>query len=249
MQRLIKITIVVGTLSLLAVPFGTSYAVNGNSANGQSCSRFDNILNKISSDADTRAGNLEKKRQTGSTNITKDRAEADNKIKTSRQGWDTKWKGMFAKLEAKATTDEQKTAVQTFETAIKDAVTTRRAAFDANRVTFRTGVDTAIANHKSAVSGAVTTLKSEYAAAVAKAQANCASGTAYKDVANQLKADLAAARDKFKSSKVGTENVGQQVKRLADARNQADKAATKTFNDTVKAATTALKQAFGSQEI
>jgi hypothetical protein len=248
MRQVSKILSILAAGTILILSFGTTtYAVATNNATTTketTCSRLDNVLDRLSSDVNTRVAKITTERQNNAAKLAANRSDWDNKIATARKNWDNTRNQYFAKLEAKATTDQQKTAVQTFETSVDAAVTVRRSAYDANRATYRSAVNTAITNNQSDIDQAIATLRSDYSAAVAKAQSSCASGTAYKDVAATLTADLQVARTKFKASRAANPNIAQTVKSLASAEKTADQTADQQFKASVNAAYAQLRTAF-----
>lgn len=173
--------------------------------------------------------------------------KVDQDVAAARQKADSDRDANFTKLEAKATTDAQKQAVQTYETAVKTAVTTRRGAYDAARQTFRTGVKDAVLARRSTVAAQISQFKASVNAAVASAQASCTSNPASgASVRTTLVSALKTARQTFQSNRKGDETVGSQVKQLAATRNDSFKAADQAFKASMVTARDALRQAFGS---
>lgn len=171
----------------------------------------------------------------------------DQKIATDRGAADAKRQVAFAKLEAKATTDGQKTAVTTYENSVMQAVATRRAAFDAARTAFRTGVKNAILTRRSTLSDQADTFATTVNAALTAAESSCTDGTVSATAIRQtLVSSLRNARQTFVSNRQGDNKVGIAVRQLAVTRNAAFKAADQTFHASLKTAAAALKAAFGS---
>ena len=249
MRPVSKFLSILATGAILVLSFGTTYAVatntNQSTTNENTCSRLDNVLDRLNSDVTTRVAKITTEHQANTAKLTKDRTAWDNKIAAARKSWDSIRSQYFSRLEAKATTDQQKTAVQTSETNINDAVSSRRSAYDTNRSTYRAGVDSAIDKNQADIDQAVTNLRSDYADAVAKAQDNCANGTAYKEVAATLTTDLQAARAKFRASRAANTNIAQIAQNLAAIEKTADQTADQQFKAAVNAAYQQLRSAFG----
>ena len=170
------------------------------------------------------------------------RTKTDQESATKRAGWDADRLANFTKLEAKATTDAQKAAVATYETAIRAAVTARRNANEQARATFRTGVDSLLDTHDVMLTSQTTTYTFAVSAALDTAKASClATPKEGVTIHNTLEASLKAARDSFKTARQGNDKVSTQVKQLADARNNSFKANNATFDAASKAARDALK--------
>jgi len=215
----------------------------------QTCSKLGLVTGNLNSDINKRLEKINQERKDSDTKLTGQRQEADTKLAQTRKEADSRKAEHYAKLEALATTDEQKQAVKTFEDTVSGALAIRRAAHDTNRTAFRAGVDAAIQARRSAIDLAVNTLKSDYQVAVVKAQATCAAGTAYKQAADQLKIDLTTARDKFKASKAVVSSIGDQVKALEATRKDANKVADDAFKATFDTALKQLLSAFGNQQV
>src|SRR3989338_2928490 len=66
-------------------------------------------------------------------------AERQAKQDKARANWDSKKDGLFAKLENRAATDEQKQAAAAYQQAVTAAVAAKRAALDAALAEFNAG--------------------------------------------------------------------------------------------------------------
>ena len=104
-------------------------------------SEFCTNLPKTITTVNNSISNLTTKFDTAVTNrtdaFTANKQKWDTELATKRQQWDQQRQESFAKLEAKATTDAEKAAVKTYETAVINAVSARRVANDNARDTFR----------------------------------------------------------------------------------------------------------------
>jgi len=174
-------------------------------------------------------------------------SETDQKIASSRTAADTKRDNAFKQLEAKATTDSEKTAVQTYEASVNQAVTTRRNAYDAARSAFRDGVKNAILSRRSTMSSQATTFMDATTSAFATAESSCSAGTDSTTVRQTLISSLHSARQTFVSDRQSDSKVGDTVKQLAATRNAAFKAADQAFQTSLQNAAATLKAAFGNQ--
>lgn len=172
--------------------------------------------------------------------------KVDQEVAADRQKADSETQADFSKLEAKATTDAEKQAVKAYETAVLNAISTRRADYDAARQVFRTGVQNAISTRRSTVSSQITDFQNAINSAFTTAEASCSSGSADGTTIHQaLQSSLKTARETYQDDRKTDGTVGSQVKQLVIARQAAFKAADTAFQDSLTSARTTLKQAFG----
>lgn len=135
----------------------------------------------------------------------------------------------FAALEAKATTDEQKQAVKTYEAAVQQAVTKRQAAYDAARQAFRDGVKSAITTHRTIETSQVTAFLTSASQAANTAKTECADGSATAATRTTLLQSLKTARQTFVSQRKDDAKVSTQIKALITTRNAAFEQANADF--------------------
>jgi hypothetical protein len=174
-------------------------------------------------------------------------ANVDTEVSTDRQKADTARQQDFTKLQAKATTSTEQQAVQAYETAVNNAVNTRRAAYDAARQTFRAGVEAAISGRQNTVTGQYSTFEAAVNTAIQNAQASCASNPSNgQEIRTTLEAALKSARESFQGDRKSDSTVGSQVQQLITTRDAAFKSADQAFQNSMTSAAQALKQAFGS---
>lgn len=193
--------------------------------------------NKLSAKRAEREGIIEKRH-----------AERDIKLAEKRADLDSRRLAGYEKLLGKATTDEQKAAVEKFKLSIEAAVVVRRSAIDVAVTDFRTGIDKAIADRKAGMDAALATFKASIKTAEAKAAADCAAGVDPVTVRTNLKNSIAAARDKFKTDREAVVKVSDQVKALNTVRKAAFDKAFADFKATVELARNELKAVFPVKE-
>lgn len=198
-----------------------------------------NIVDRISSrisDVDSRIRDREQ-------NWEDNESQVDSKVEKFRSERDSNIEAHFKSLEDRATTDDQKKAVATFEETVRKAVETRRDAIDSARETFQSGVKDAIAARDKALEDAMMAFKDSVSAAVEKAKSDCSGSTSPQQIRTALRNSIQAAHEKFVSDRQ-LQKVGPQVEALAKTRNAAVQKAMTDFKAALLAATTELKKAF-----
>ncbi len=246
---------IISVACLLVAPVG-SFALSTHAATAAAasksqtspfCTNLTARANTISTSLTDRSGKVTSAWSQQDQKLTAGWQKVDQAVAAGRQKADSERAADFTKLEAKAKTDAQKQAVQTYETAVHNAVVTRRAAYDAARQAFRIGVQNAISARHDTATTQLATFQSSVNAAISTAEASCASSPNDGPAIRQtLQASLKAARTAFQSDRKGDSTVGGQVKQLAVTRQAAFQAADKTFQASLSTARDTLKQAFGS---
>lgn len=179
--------------------------------------------------------------------ITSDEQAADQRVASVRASADATRGADYAKLQTKATTASEQTAVQTYITSVNAAVNTRRAAYDAARQVYRMGLTNAVASHRTTITAQVSTFTTATNTALGLAVAGCAtSALGGPTLRTTLVASLSAARVAFQTDRKGDTTLTTQITQLAATRDAAFKAADTTFTTTVRAAAQQLQRAFGS---
>lgn len=150
----------------------------------------------------------------------------------------------FSALEAKAQTEEQKTAVTNFENEIKAAVATRQEAFDKAVKEFRLAVKNMQTQRQTTTQQEMSTFISNQSAAFSKAQTDCQNGVDSETVKADLKTSLASSKSQFQAARKNVQENRTQMQNLIQTRNQAITQARTTFRNTVEAAGKKLKAVF-----
>lgn len=174
----------------------------------------------------------------------------DQKVAADRQAADTQRQADFTKLEAKATTGSEQQAVQTYETTVNNAVSTRRAAYDAARQTFRSGLAADVTSRHSTVTDQSDTFQVSVNAAISTAQASCASDPSGGAAARTaFVASLKSAREAFEGDRSGDQKVKQQAQQLAATRDATFRSADQAFKASMQTARQTLDKAFKSSSV
>ena len=209
------------------------------------CSRFTQQAERITDNLAEHRSKFEERKENRVNRLETHRDGREAKLDENRSGADERRNAMYARLEARATTDAEKAAVATFKKTVEDAVDVRRDAVDAAIADFRKGVDAAIAGRKDDMDSAVSKFKSAVEAALAKAKSDCEGGADPETVRTNFKNSLQAARKILIADRQAADKVGEQVKKLAETRRIAVKAALDAFKATVEVARAELKEVFG----
>lgn len=189
--------------------------------------------------------------QTEQANKLKDlQTKWENELNNSREKWDTKRQEQFTKLENLAKTDSQKSAVTAYQNAITTAVTARRSANDTARADFRKDVENLISAKKSNMDAQYTILNSAVSNAITAAEAACTSENPnISEIRSTLQSSIKSARETYSNARKTDTKIGDQIKQLAQTRNDNIKANDEAFKKAAEAARTELNSAFAGTEI
>lgn len=177
-------------------------------------------------------------------------AKWDTEVNENREKWDTKRQEQFTKLNGLAKTDEQKAAVTTYQQAITAAVTARRTANDAARADFRKGVESIVATKKTNTDAQLAIFNSAVSTAITTAEAACtADNPNVSAIRATLQNSIKSARETYTNARKADTTVGNQIKLLAQTRNDAIKANDAAFKKATEAARTELKNSFTGTNI
>lgn len=212
---------------------------------GAFCSRFAESTGKIGNNLMDRYSKFEARQGNRMNILETNRGEREAKLEGSRSQADERRNEMYQKLEARAKTDAEKTAVEEFKKTVEAAIDTRRAAVDAAIAQFRKDVDAAISGRKDDMESAAADFKSAVEAAMNKTKADCEDGTDPETVRSNFKNSLQVARTALQNDRQGADKVGEQVRTSAEVRRVAVKKTLDEFKATVGSARFELKQAFG----
>jgi hypothetical protein len=182
------------------------------------------------------------------TELNTKRSENDLNLEELRANADAKRQEHYTKLLENASSDNQKTAVVTFQAEVEFAVADRRSTIDAARGAYRNGVDAAIASQKSSYQSAIADLKTATDTAIAKAKVSCEEGMSSSEVSATLKAELKAAKETFIQATKNVETLREQLNALRETRKSAYETAKTVFSERMDLAREALKIALESTE-
>lgn len=174
-------------------------------------------------------------------------AKWDEQLAADRAKWDRERQDNFTKLEARAKTETQASAIKAYEAAIIAAITTKRSADDAARATFRTSVNATLIAQRSTRDSQLAAFSSSVSSAEATALAGCqATPSSGQNLRAAFRNSLKSARETYTSERKGDENTLSQIKQFAATRNASFKANELALKTAVAQARDALKAAFGN---
>lgn len=208
------------------------------------CTNFPSTFSKVNDSI----SNLQTKLTTAwnqrSQKIASNDAKWDQAIAADQAKWASERKTQFSDLQAKATTDAQKAAVQTYINTMTTAINTRETANAAARSAYRTAVQNLLSSQQSTISAQLTTFSNAVNAAEAAAQSGCTSSPTENNNRMIFVAAMKAARLAYVSDRKGDSGLTSQVKALAATRDSAIKTNDQNFEAVAKTAAGFLKAAF-----
>ncbi|MCX6781620.1 MAG: hypothetical protein NTW66_00640 [Candidatus Magasanikbacteria bacterium] len=249
-KKYISLTLAVAVIgTMVATPtFAMARVADTDTTTSKVSETFCSRLASYNAAKETKIAELENKLSAKRTEqeglFEKRHAERDNKLIEKRTDLDSRRVTGYEKLLGKATTDEQKAAVEKFQLSVEAAVVVRRAAIDVAITNYRTGLDKAITDRKAGMDAALATYKVTIKAVENKAVADCAAGVESATVRTDLKSSIEAARDKFKTDRAAVVKVSDQVKALNAVRKAAFDKAIADFKMAVESAKNELKTVF-----
>ncbi len=240
-KSIIFILIGIGLLIGLFLPA----FIHGAADDRQICQRLSTVADKQNADFAKREEDLSSRREKRDQDLANRIDQRDARIEANRTRFDNNLIDHLTKLNARATTTDQKAAVDDFSQAVHAAVSARRSAVDVARQTFRSGVKTAIADRRTTLDQELSDFQSSATAAIAKAQSDCSAGVDATTIKSDLRTAISAARSEFQQDKAGTEKIGPEVTALATQRRDTVEKARSEFKSAIDAAGTKLKDVLG----
>lgn len=230
----------------LALPIA-SFAQSNPSDSGRRasiCSRIDQVMAPIEQRITDRKEKIQDRWQQIDNTLFQRRDERDTKLTEFRSTRDEARQAAYAKLEAKATTNEEKAAVQTFKTTTEAAVATRKAAIDDAISSLRKALDNAKTNHRDAVDTAITQFTNAKSTAISQAKTACSSNVDGQTVRETLRNDLKVARDQFRTDRQAIVKLRGSFETIRDEKKASVQTAVSNFQATMETAKATLKAAF-----
>jgi hypothetical protein len=211
---------------------------------GSFCSRINDVVQKITTQTQQKQGSVASKK---TELMQKVRERADKKeanLEKARTSSDDALKKMLGKLKATATTDAQKQAVITYESAIKTATQTRRAAVDKAISDYEAALSQFTVSRNQAFTTAGETFTTALKTAATKAQTDCAAQMDSSVVQKTFNSSIRTAQQTFDKSRKAMDTMIGDVQKLIKTRDAAIKKAMDEFKKTSNAAAKTLKAAF-----
>ena len=210
------------------------------------CDRLSEKADRVQSVGSNRFDSADKRKMNRESDLSKSRGERDAELAESRADREKIRQEMYVRLMERAGDDaEKQAAVTTFREAVEKAISDRKKSIDEAIAAFRGGVDAAIGSKKSAVESSISSYQSKVQDAFGAAIASCKAGDDPSSVRSTLEQALRSARESMNVARSTSENIGVQVKKLADAKRTAFLAAHAAFKSALEAARADLKKSFG----
>lgn len=176
------------------------------------------------------------------------REELDKEIIKTRTSADQARLAAQTKLREKQQTDENKAAVDTYKAAVETAVSARRSAFDTARSTFRASTDNLLENYTNGIESRMKNLESATNQIFTTAQKVCTGRRP--DLSASRKnfiASLQDARLTYSDYRRNRQDTAAEIKTYIAARDEAFKAATQTFEQSMRSARDTLTAALNAE--
>jgi len=168
-------------------------------------------------------------------------SEKDSHIAQSRTRWDENRTLQFDALQAKAQTDQEKKAIQTFKISIDDAITRRRTAVDTALTTYRNSINSLLVSNQPDIDSAVSEYKDAINFAQARAETSCENGEESSQVRDSFRNDLQSAKTKLDSRGSGLGKFKQRADTVTKQPNNFE--ANTEFRKTLLQAQSSLQSA------
>lgn len=217
-------------------------------ANGAVCLRLETANGAIRTKLTESKDRWDSRKLERSENWTEKTASLQDKLEQKRLEADDKRDDLVEQLKSKYPDDEQREAIESFQSTVEKAVADRRLAFDTAHKTFRDGVASALQSRHDAFKTALATQKTAIDSALAKAKTDCAAGVEPATVRTELQTAIKEAREQFQTDRAEAEKVKTQMETLRNARREAVKKAQDKFKETLADARKTLKEVLDSAE-
>lgn len=214
----------------------------------KTCTQLSNQADQIIARLTEKLSNLEQKRTEVENNVQQRINERIANRTAKRAEWDATKAANWEKLRANAKTDEQKTAVEKFITAIQSAVKIKRDAIDKVISDFRAGIKAERAERKNQTDTALATYKDAITSIASQVKADCAAGKDAKTIRENLRTEMKKARDAFQANRKPAEKFRADITPLKEAKKAELKKIIDTFQASIEAAKTELRAAFPKTE-
>lgn len=177
-------------------------------------------------------------------NLKNNRNFRDAKLAESKQNITANLAITYAKIEILAKTDEQKTAVGNFKTAMENTVNTRKNAVAKAASDYRQEIDNIIVSRNSAIDTAVRNFKNSHQVAIQNAKTNCAAGVRPLIARTAFVSGINAAKIKLISDKQNIGTPASLVKSASVNYKNAIAKANQDFKTAAEKARAELKASF-----
>jgi hypothetical protein len=211
---------------------------------GGFCFQIPTFAGKIETQITEREAELLQKRNEREAETEIHKSVVEDKVSNRRTEWDDNRLKNFEKIESRATTEAQKTAIQKFRTAIDEAVRTRRETFDSAMQGFRSGISDSANSREEKIDAIVKAYQSAIANALEKMKIDCANGIDAKTSRMNFQTSTKAAKEHFDADKKVIEKITLSIQALSTERKSALLQANIVFKTKIDKATEEFKKSF-----
>lgn len=237
-------------LSGFLIVFGSvssvAYADTTSAKASPFCKVIDTTTTKTKANINARFLKAVNGRKDQDKQIASRRADWTQKVQEARKRIDDQLKENFTKLETKAKTDTQKTAIKDYEKAITEALAAKRAAHDLNTKNYIAAMDKLITNQRQQVDKSFAAFNTAAVSAMDQAKAGCAADPTNLDLRPEFLTAMQVARNDLANDlgQAYVNEVANNVQDLALARRDASQQADDVFNQALITARQALRSHF-----
>lgn len=216
-------------------------------ATGAFCTNLSSKTNQVITKIDSLSAKLSEAWSLQSKKSLSQFQQVDEKVKSSRSKADEARSGNFKKLEEKASSEKEKTAVQAYKLAVNSAIDVRRTAYDDARSQFRANLQSMINSRKNITTSELDAYKISINNAIVDAKNGCMSDSVSSalEVRKAFQDTMKNAQIVYRNSRLNDDKVKADVSSLVAVRNDTYKAADQIFKDSMDMARKDLISAFG----
>lgn len=207
------------------------------------CTNIDAAITKIKTTFDERQAQFQAKEKGQLSTLQARWTDIDQKRSNDNSATDKKRDEVFAKLEAKVVTEEQRTAVTIFETAIRSAVNAHRTSIREAVAMHRASVTKLLTDAATPNDKLVNNLKNDFDTAIRKAKADCANGIAPQTIKNELRDSLKIAKESLQQN-IKNDTINKNMESISADRAKNVAIADATFKKAIAEAKKAVLEAF-----
>jgi hypothetical protein len=210
----------------------------------RACKRIENNFSKLAEQGKVLKAKMKIRREKKENVYMERLKEREKNISEMRVAIDKNFEANIDKMLDKATTAEEKVAIESFKATVKKARETRRVAVDLAHQTFQNEIKNQIRNREQNLEGLTNTFKNTVDDAFKVAKNSCDEGGDIKKIRYSFRASVKKAYEKFQNEKKNREKIGEAVSQATKVKNAAIKKANETFKNSLQEAINKLKDVF-----
>jgi len=207
--RIKQIFCALSFLSLIFAPAVSLAVTNSNSTTSNFCTKISSIGSEVANKLMEFGSDSTQKSHTILVQLQQRKDKVASAILVKRDDEINGFETSITKLLAKANTDAEKAAIQTFKTSVETAMTQRQTTVDNAVLTYNNAVKNLVSQREDSLTTSGSNFQTNVTAAVTKAQSDCTAGISSTTVRASFLASLKSANQKFHSN-LQVDKVGQQ---------------------------------------